>query len=133
MAISRRDFEEVWGAHDAEAIEDIYAADFRGHGYPFGMTASRGRYKRLVELFHGGFPDCSIEVEEMTADDEFVYAEWTFTGTHEGALGILPPSGSEVTFSGGGRHQHRDGDVSEVWLDVDWTTLYTQILRGYMR
>ena len=132
MAISRRDFDDVWAQKDLDAIDQIYAEDFVGHGYPLGLTVSRARYKTLVGWFHEAFPDCSIDVTEMTADEDFVYAEWTFTGTHERTLFGMPPSGTDVTFSGGGRHAHSDGRVSEVGQDVDWSDLYGQLLRGYV-
>lgn len=133
MATSLRDFTEVWDGRNREAIADIYASGFVGHGFPFGLTLSRSQYKQLVKAFHAAFPDGEMTVEELTADAEFVYADWTFTGTHTGSFWWLPPSGAEVTFSGGGRHYNRDGEVREVWLDVEWGSVVRQILRGYVK
>lgn len=132
MAVSRRDFTEVWGNQNPDAVDQIYAEGFIGHGFPFGRSLNRDQYKTLASLFHDVFPDGEMTVTEMTADDEFVHAEWTFTGTHTGSVWGIPPSGSEITFSGGGRHRHQDERVQEIWLDVKWRTLYAQLLRGYV-
>ncbi|SFR64953.1 ester cyclase [Halogeometricum limi] len=132
MAISRQDFTRVWEQRDVEAVRDIYAADFCGHGFPVPKTIGRAQYRRVVELFQTAFPDCEIELEEMYADDEFVYASWQFNGTHTGTVAGIPPSGADVSFSGHGRHRHERGEVVEVWLDAEWASILRQIGRGYL-
>lgn len=131
MAVSERDFAEVWGERDLAAVEDIYTADFRGHGYPVVGTVSREQYRRLVSVFQHVFPDCRIELLSMTADAEFVHTEWLFRGTHRGGPSQVPGSGATVSFTGSGRHRHRNGKVAEVWLDVEWSAVLRQIGAGY--
>jgi predicted ester cyclase len=75
------------------------------------------------------FPDCRIELEEMHADDEFVYASWVFSGTP--AIPGLGPNASPVSFRGTGRHRHRGGKVVEVWVDTDWLSVAKQVGRTY--
>ena len=132
-AVSLRDFTDVWAARSPEAVDDIYAPTFEGHGFPLGRRVDRARYKTLVRWFQRVFPDCEVSLERLSADDDHVYAAWTFTGTHENPLWGVPPSGATVEFAGTGRHSHVDGEVTEVWLDVDWWGLYRQILQGYGR
>lgn len=133
LAVSLRGFEEVWDERDPEAIDRLFAEDFRGHGFPFGLTLTRARHKRFVTAFQRAFPDCEIVAEEVSVDDEFVYTTWRFTGTHTGTVGGLPPSGEEVTFEGQGRHRHRGDRIHEIWVDVDWRDVCRQILGGYVQ
>lgn len=133
IAISVRDHTDVWDARDPSAVDDIYARDFRGHGFPFGVTVDRAQYKSLVETFQTAFPDCRIQLREIRADDEYVYTEWEFSGTHTDAVFGIPPSTQRITFSGAGRHRHRNGTVSEVWVDAEWRSLYRQLLEGYLQ
>jgi steroid delta-isomerase-like uncharacterized protein len=131
MAVSQRDFTEVWADRDLGAVADIYTADFRGHGFPVTESVTRSQYRRLVSVFQHAFPDCRIEMLDLRADDEFVYADWRFQGTHRGGPAGLPGSDATVSFTGSGRHRHRDGKVVEVWLDVDWSELIRQLGAGY--
>ena len=133
IATSVRDHTEVWDDRDPSAVDDIYTADFRGHGFPLGATIDRDRYKSLVRLFQTAFPDCEVRLREIRADDEFVYTRWTFTGTHERPVFGVPPSSTRVRFAGAGRHRHRNGRVSEAWIDAEWRSLYRQLLAGYAR
>jgi predicted ester cyclase len=131
MAISRQDFTRVWGQQDVDAIDDIYAPDFRGHGFPVGRTFTRAQYRRTVELFQRVFPDCWIDLESMHADSEFVYASWRFYGTPAGVVASDQGGESALSFAGTGRHRHREGKVVEVWLDVEWSSIAPKLGRTY--
>ncbi|UTF52259.1 ester cyclase [Natronosalvus rutilus] len=131
IATSLRDVIEVWEDHDLNAINEIYTSDYRGQDFPLQIPVTRTRYRKLASLFITTFPDCSIEVETLTADEDFINFEWIFTGTHTGTVYGTPPSYAAVSFTGKGRHRHENGKVAEVWMDVDWKHLYTQLARGY--
>lgn len=129
MQISQQDFTRVWKQRDMDAVRDIYSFDFRGHGFPGNRTVTRSQYRRTVEMFQRVFPDCRIELEEMHADGEFVYASWVFHGTP-----AMPGSGldgSPISFRGTGRHRHRGGKVVEVWVDTDWLSVAKQVGKTY--
>lgn len=131
MQVSQQDFTRVWKQRDMDAIQDIYSLDFRGHGFPGNRTVTRSQYRRTVELFQRMFPDCQIELEEMHADSEFVYASWVFRGTP-----MIPgfgSSGSPVSFRGTGRHRHRGGKVVEVWIETNWLSVARQVGKTYSR
>ena len=132
MDISRQDFTRVWGEHNVEAINDIYSTDFRGHGFPLFQTLSREQYRRTVEYFQTMFPDCWIELKDMNADEDFVYASWKFHGTHKNSIAGIPASQARIQFSGSGRHRHRNGKVVEAWLDVEWISILRQIGQEYL-
>ncbi|KAB1198525.1 hypothetical protein GJR99_13760 [Haloferax sp. MBLA0078] len=131
-AISRRDFDEVWNDHDLDAIRDIYASDFQGHGFPGGVTLDREQYRRLAGLFIRACPDCTIEPLDLWADDEFVHTQWYFEGTHTEKVGRIPPSNATIRFDGTGRHRHEQGRVVEIWMDVAWSSIGRSLLRGYV-
>jgi len=132
LEISQQDFTEVWGGQNPDAVAHIYADEFQGHGFPLGQTVDKAEYRSLAKWFQAAFPGCSITPTDLRVDEDFVYAEWEFSGTHSGWLFGVPPSGAAVTFAGTGRHAHRDGYVQEIWMDVDWSTIVKQVLAGYL-
>lgn len=42
------------------------------------------------------FPDVHVEIEEITANDDFVIARWLAMGTHRGEIFGVPPSGEQL-------------------------------------
>lgn len=129
---SRRDFEEVWHQGELDAISDIYAPSYRGHGYPLPGAVTRDRYRWLASLFLSAFPDIRFDYDLVRVGADVVRAEWEFTGTHTGRVFGVPPSGEAVSVEGVGVHHYEDGQVIETWLDVDWTGLLKQFGRGYL-
>ena len=52
----------------------------------------------------------------MTADEETVPVAFMGTGTHEGWLRRLPPTGKRVTVIGMWAHRFEDGQIVEGWV-----------------
>lgn len=131
MAISRQDFVRVWDNRNLDAIIDIYAPTYRGHGFPVKETITRTEYWWLAYLFQRACPDCEIEMLTLTADESFVYTDWVFHGTHTDSVAGIPPSETTIEFTGSGKHRHEDGQVAEAWLSVDWRDVYEDLVDGY--
>ena len=132
-AVSRRDFEEVWGKENLDAIPEIYRDDYRGNGFPVVGRITRGGYRRLVETFLGAFSDVEFTVHELTSRGDLVYTRWSFSATHTGSVCGIPPSETDVVVEGRGRHRYEGQKVAETWLDFDWRGLFAQIGGGYLR
>ncbi len=131
--MSRRDFDEVWHGRDPMAIGDIYRSDYRGNGFPVIGSVGRTGYRLVAQQFLRAFPDIEFTVHELDSADRFVYAHWTFTGTHTGRVFGVPASGARVEVDGKGLHRYLDGRVDETWLTMDWRGLFEQLAGGYKR
>jgi predicted ester cyclase len=83
--------------------------------------------KRITADFRAAFPDLRFEVEIMLAEDEFVVARWTATGTHSGRWGTIEPTGRRGTFSGVNIFRFEDGKVAEIWNHRDDLGLLEQL------
>ena len=84
----RRFIEEAASPSDLDRMDAFLAPDIE---LP---TVGEGGIQALKELhmvMRAAFPDMSASIDEMVANDEWVAAKLTWTGTHEGAfLGIEP-------------------------------------------
>jgi steroid delta-isomerase-like uncharacterized protein len=67
-----------------------------------GMPEMRGPegFKQLVSMFRTAFPDLNMVIDDMLADGDKVAFRWTGTGTHQGDLMGIPPTGKRVTTTG---------------------------------
>ena len=97
------------------------------HGLPPEMQGSRDAYKQVTAMFHTGFPDIKITVEDLVAEGEKVVARWTWRGTRQGEFQGIPPTGKQVTGSGISIHRLASGKLAEAWVNFDALGILQQL------
>ncbi|TME14414.1 MAG: ester cyclase [Chloroflexi bacterium] len=102
MALVRRYAEEGWGKKNLAVMDELVAPDMVDHN-PIGMMdqhqGAEG-VKRTILSLQTAFPDFSLTIEEMLADQDKVALRWTIRGTHQGTLMGIAPTGKAVSWSG---------------------------------
>jgi steroid delta-isomerase-like uncharacterized protein len=87
-------------ARDPAVVDDFFAADFVSHNNPPGFPPGVEGVKRFFATFRDAFPDVSVQIDEIVADGDRVAVATTFTGTHEGELMGVAPTGRRVSVTG---------------------------------
>jgi steroid delta-isomerase-like uncharacterized protein len=124
----RRFYEEAWANGALDVIDEVFAHDYVRHDLrPTKALPGPEGMKRITADFRSAFPDLGFEVEIVIAEDEFVAARWTASGTHLGAWGTLEPTGRSATFSGVNIFRFEDGKVAEIWNHRDDLGLMEQV------
>ena len=85
---------------DPAVVDDFFAADFVSHNNPPGFPPGVDGVKRFFAMFRDAFPDVSVEIDEIVADGDRVAVATTFTGTHDGELMGVAPTGRRVSVTG---------------------------------
>lgn len=129
-AMQRRLVEEAQGQGNLDAVDEFLAPDFVDHT-PFpGVPGTREGVKQVFAMIRAGVPDHDAKVEHMVAEGDMVATYKTFTGTHEGELMGIPPTGRRVTIRVMDFVRYRDGQLSEHWNIVDVAGLMGQLDAG---
>jgi len=81
----------------------------------------RDGLRQHIIAFRSAFPDLTITVDDLLAEDNKVTARWTARGTHKGTLLGILPTGKEVTTEGISVIRIANGKIAESW--VTWDTL----------
>src|SRR5262249_34520602 len=82
-ALFRRFYEDAWNLDDLAMVEELLAPDFINHELPAEVTAPhRELYKQAIDENRRFFPDWTLVIEDMIAEEERVVARWTGRGTH---------------------------------------------------
>lgn len=91
----------AWNAHDPDAVAAIFALDavVREIGSPIEARGREAIRQRAVELLTA-FPDFHLERIELIVDGPRHADRWVMTGTHQGPLFGLPPTGRAVRITG---------------------------------
>ena len=126
--LARRFYEEAWGSGKLEVIDELFADDYVRHDVRPGepLPGPEGM-KRITIDFRAAFPDLRFEVGLLLAEDDFVVARWTASGTHAGRWGDVEPTGRTATFSGVNIFRFANGKVVEIWNHRDDLGLREQL------
>lgn len=79
------------------------------------------------ETLRAAFPDLSVAVEQMVADDDNVSIAYTITGTHDGPFMGIPPTGRPVKARGMQIARFQNGQMVERWGSSDVLGILQQI------
>src|SRR4028118_1132762 len=100
-ALARRVLEEMFNKGNLDLADEVFAPDYVDHdpAMPEDIRGPEG-FKGYVSIFRTAFPDIHLEIEDQVAEGDKVVTRWTGTGTHEGDLMGIAPTGNKVTLPG---------------------------------
>ena len=128
-AIARRALEEVWsGQGDLDAADELYAPNWLDHdpASPEDIRGPEGA-KELASMYRNAFPDNRYSVEEQVAEGDMVVTRWIASGTHQGEIMGIAPTGNQVTMAGTSVERIVDGKIEETWDNYDALGMMQQI------
>lgn len=116
---ARERVEALFNRREVDRVEEFVTDDFVNHeawpGEDPGYEGFRLRLRRL----HDAVPDIRMEIHEVLAEGDLVAYRATLSGTHEGELLGMAPTGRSFRV----QHMHmlrmRDGRASEHWATRD--------------
>jgi steroid delta-isomerase-like uncharacterized protein len=82
---------------EIDGLDDMVAESFVGHA---GAGADRRQLKGELAAFVKAFPDLTIELDHVVAEDDKVSVWATYRGTHKGEFAGVPPSGRPIDIAG---------------------------------
>lgn len=115
--------ERVWNLGLIEECDELVADEYdirHDPGDPWdGRVLSREQFKDRVRISRAPCPDQRFTVVHAAEGPNFVFVGWTWTATHLGEVGGVPPSGRLLTMSGATVYFLADGKVSGHWQVAD--------------
>ena len=100
-------------ARDPAVVDEFFAPEFVSHNNPPGFPPGVEGVKRFFAMFRDAFPDVTVEIDELVVDGDRVAVATTFTGTHEGELMGIAPTGRRVSVTGIDIVRVADGKIVE--------------------
>ena len=128
-AIARRALEEVFsGQGNLDAADELFAPDYVGHD-PASPEEIRGPegVKEFAGMYRNAFPDVQLSVQEQVAEGDMVVTRWVASGTHQGEMMGIAPTGNRVTVAGISVERIVAGKIEETWDNYDALGMLQQI------
>jgi len=126
-ALARRVLEEAANQRKLELIDELLAPDYVLHDPANPMVQDRETFKQFLNGHYVAFPDIQWTIEDVVAEGDRVVVRWILTGTHQGPLMGIPPTGKQVSMWGISIYRIAEGKVAEEWAVADVMGLMQQL------
>ena len=123
-AVIERFFHEMWNTWDLAVADEIISPSIRFRGSLGTTLEGLQDFKDYVETVHAAFPDWHNQIDELIAVDDKVVARMTYSGTHQGRLFDVEPTGNRVTYVGAAIFRLFDGKIEDGWIVGDTQELW---------
>jgi steroid delta-isomerase-like uncharacterized protein len=112
---------------DLSAVDSYLAEDFVMHDPPLGVPADREGMRTAGAIIRKAFPDWHSDLHMLVGEGDIVAERFTASGTHQGELMGVAPTGKTVSLKGINIFRVRDGRVVEWWSRLDELGLFRQL------
>jgi steroid delta-isomerase-like uncharacterized protein len=121
--------EHGFNAGNVDMADEYYAADYVFHNPlpPYEDVEGVESIKQLMAGFQAAIPDAKYTIEDVISEGDKVVCRLSFTGTHQGELMGIAPTGNEIYLRGICIIRMRDGQFVEEWYNLDVLRLMEQL------
>jgi steroid delta-isomerase-like uncharacterized protein len=123
----RRFYDEGWTQNNLDVYDELVDEDFEDHQALPGLPPGREGFKGLNVRFRAAFPDLRVDIDNVVAEEDKVGCRWRSTGTHQGELFGIPPTGNKVDVTATVFYRVENGRLAEGWIARDDVGLMRQL------
>ena len=124
--VMRRFVEEVINNGDYSVLRDLFHPNYvyRSPDQELhGLEALKG----LFTAYRTAFPDLNTEIDDLVVAGDKAVISFTLTGTHEGDLMGIAPTGEQVRVHGMVLSRFEDEKIVEEWEILDMLAMFQQL------
>jgi steroid delta-isomerase-like uncharacterized protein len=127
--IARRVAVEGFSKGNVDVIDELVAEDIvnKDPSLPPDIPPGREGVKILSQGYVSAFPDMNFKVEDQIAEGDKVVTVWSASGTHQGELLGIPPTGKQTAVTGITIDRIKGGKVVETLTHWDNLGLLQQL------
>lgn len=120
-------YEDLWNRWDDAAVDYVLAPDFAFRGSLGTETRGRNGWRHYRDEIRAGAGDFHNEIRTLLASGDEAAARLLYTGTHDGPLAGIAPTGRSFTYAGAAFFTARDGMLTSAWVLGDLASLRAQL------
>ncbi len=132
LAAERRAVQRLYDAFslkNPDLIDDAVSPDWQDIPLAPGQGPGPEGMKPIIRSVIDAFPDVQILVHDLLQLPGRIAVRGEITGTHQGELFGIAPTGRQVAFRIHEFHALADGRITTTWHMEDWFGLFLQLGR----
>lgn len=111
-----RRFYREWNAGNLDVTDEVFAD-----------PELAARIRRGCSVYLAAFPDLHASIEELIAEDDKVVCRVVLTGTQDGEIKGVAPTGRQVSMDSVDIYRVRDGKFVSYWCQADVAGMVRQL------
>jgi steroid delta-isomerase-like uncharacterized protein len=123
----RRYYDALWNRWDFALADELITESVIFRGSMGISVQGRDGFKAYMRVVRAAFPDFHNRIEELVAENDRVAARLTYTGTHQGEVLGIAPTGRRVSYAGVALFRVIEGRIAEGWVLGDAHGLVQQL------
>ena len=120
-------FAEAVNTGKFDLFKDVVSPENIDHDPAPGQVQGPEGYRMYFSGLRTAFPDLGVAAETVVADDDSIAFAYTITGTQNGPLLGLAPTGKKIKIRGVQISKFKDGKMIERWGSSDELGLLQQL------
>ena len=109
-------------------VDEIFAPNYVLHGPSLAQEVhGREGIGRYVATLRAASPDLRFTVEDQIAEGDKVAFRWIMSGTHQGALMGIAPTGERIVVMGMDIARIENGEILDYWGEFDVMGMLRQL------
>ena len=125
--IVARFFEEVVNDQNLDLLPQVCTEDYAWHG-PGGVNFTGiDQLREMAEGYFTAFPDLHMSIEQQVVEGNLICSRWRATGTHDGPLDDIEPTGRKIDIAGQIIQRFEGTKIAEEWEVFDELAMPKQI------
>ena len=124
ISVFKRIINEAFNNQKFDVLKEVFNPEYKEH--QFGMPPTLEGAQASINSLHQSFPDFKLTIEDVTADENKVWARMTGRGTNKGGF-MGPPNGKSFEITVVDIVQFRDGKIVDHWGVPDRFALISQL------
>lgn len=110
-----------------EDLKLVFDADVKDHDPAPDQAPGPEGFVEFFRKFRKAFPDLTVAIDHMVADEENVAIAYTITGTQQGAFQGIAPTGKKIHARGVQIARLERGKIVERWGSSDELGILKQL------
>lgn len=120
-------FGEAINTGNLEVFHEVVTPDCVAHDPAPGQGQGPEGFIQFFTAVRSAFPDLSVHVEHMVADEDNVALAYTMTGTHQGDFLGVAPTEAKISARGVQIGRFENGLLAERWGSSDQLGILQQL------
>jgi steroid delta-isomerase-like uncharacterized protein len=126
-AIVERYYAEGLTKGNVTGIGHLIADEMVAHAPGFPAIEGRTAFLNSIQTFREAFTDFHGDIEDIIAEGDRVLVRWTESGTHVREWAGIAPTGKAMTWTGMSLYRLEQGQIVEMWAQMDTLGLLRQL------